>query len=109
MLLPAGDLELTGFPRELRDQSGWRFQVVSLESDEARCGYPHESGMTMGSVPSRRALHQIPAGLYCVGFWKGDPNRSSSDEELPTATVAHEAYRWVVEVKAGQMTSIDLG
>ncbi len=109
VLLPAGDLELTSMPSELHDAAGWRFAVESLESEEARHGYPQEGPRKFSSSVLRSySCHQIPVGFYAVCFWKGDPNSSSSNEVAPTATIAHEAYRWVVEIKAGQKTTIDL-
>jgi hypothetical protein len=109
VLLPAGDLELTAMPRELTDAAGWRFAIDSLELDEARCGYPREGRRCFStSVMRSYSCWQIPIGLYAVCFWKGDPNRTSSSEVVPAPTIPHEAYRWVVEVKAGQKTTIEL-
>ncbi|MBL8842734.1 MAG: sigma-70 family RNA polymerase sigma factor [Planctomycetes bacterium] len=108
VLLPAGSFELSGFPRELENSDEWRFALVSLESEEARCGYATEFGRMSGTLPESYGCYAIPAGLYAACFWKGPAGRGSSDEPLPEQTVPHEAYRWTVTVKAGETTTIDL-
>ena len=99
---------LSGFPRELDNSDEWRFALVSLESEEARCGYGAQFGPASGTLPSSYGCYAIPAGLYAACFWKGPAGRGSSDEPLPEQTVPHEAYRWTVTVKAGETTTIDL-
>lgn len=108
VLLPAGAFELIGFPLELANSDEWRFALVSLESEEARCGYGAQFGVLSGTLPRSYGCYAIPAGLYAACFWKGPAGHFSSDEPLPQQTVPHEAYRWTVTVKAGETTTIDL-
>ncbi len=108
VLLPAGHFELTGFPREIADSGEWRFALVSLESEEARCGYARQFGPLSGGLRRTLGCYAIPAGLYAACFWKGPAGRRSSNEPLPEQTVPHEAYRWTVTVRPGETTTIDL-
>lgn len=108
VLLPAGAFELIGLPRELANSDEWRFALVSLESEEALCGYPAQFGVLSGTLRRSYGCYAIPAGLYAACFWKGPAGRFSSNEPLPEQTVPHEAYRWTVTVKAGETTTIDL-
>jgi hypothetical protein len=107
VLLSAGDLVLTGFPRDLAGSNAWHTALLALDPPESRVGYSPEQS-EMGTVGRTISFRRIPVGLYALCFWKVEPGVMRSNEPKPTATVAHEAYRWTVEVKEGLTTTIDL-
>ncbi len=107
VLLPAGDIALTGVPVARGGEAGWRLQVTSLESEAARFGYPRTTGvMTSSRFDLLRGLFELPIGVYSVALWRGEANTVRGNEAAPIVANGVDSFSWTVEVRTGETTTI---
>lgn len=110
-LLPAGDFELANVPDDMARSGVWRIRLVSLETADARRGYPDRTSTT--AVRPRKGepfgVYSLPVGAYRLHLWKGDSGSTDSREVAPQATVARESYVVAVTIRAQETAIVDVG
>lgn len=110
-LLPAGDFELTNLPDEMARSGVWRMRLVSLETADARRGYPDRTATTAIRPRAEEpcGFFALPVGAYRLHLWKGDSGSTDSREVAPTETVARESYVVPVTIRAQETVIVDVG
>ncbi|MBL8842736.1 MAG: sigma-70 family RNA polymerase sigma factor [Planctomycetes bacterium] len=110
-LLPAGDFELANLPEEMARSGVWRMRLVSLETADARRGYPDRTTTTAIRPRTEEpcGFFALPVGAYRLHLWKGDSGSTDSREVAPDQTVARESFVVAVTIRAQETALVDVG
>lgn len=109
VLLQAGDLRLTHFPSEMRTSptTNWVATVVWSDAESELHGYRPARSIGFSPGSDATELFRLPVGHHVLHLWKkGLVTRSDDDPPPPEP---HASYAWPIEVRAGEVTTIDVG
>jgi hypothetical protein len=110
VLLPSGELELVRIPADVNGTHSWKLDVQDVTPGD-RFGYHASTSHGTSSWRPRTTLGPLPIGRYVIWFFETDrpPGEMSSTDRPPAEPSSRHAYRWEVDVRAGETTTIDVG